>query len=158
MVKQSGGRRLHIIDPENLVGSGCCSEPSVAAIHAEYMALVAGDQDLALVGSSHFNQVPVAFGWADGCHLVRSGPSGADLALIEAYGEVPNIGSFDGIVIASGDGIFEEIALDAVRRALPVTVVVGAGALSRRLQMMATQVIRLETAHAGFDGTYGSAA
>lgn len=153
--RRSSGRRLHIIDPENLIGSGSCSETQVSALHSEYTALAVGRWDLALVGSSHFNQVPVAFGWMEGFHLVRSGPSGADLALIEAYREVPNVGSFDGLVIASGDGIFEEIALDAVRRGLPVTVVVGAGSLSRRLQMMATQVIWLESARTG---NFGSAA
>lgn len=156
--KQSSGRRLHIIDPENLVGSGSCSEAQVSALRSEYTALVVGCWDLALVGSSHFNRVPIAFGWMEGFHVVRSGPSGADLALIEAYREVPNVGSFDGLVIASGDGIFEEIALDAVRRGLPVTVVVGAGALSRRLRMMASQVVWLEAARTGFDGTFGSAA
>lgn len=156
--KRAGGRRLHIIDPENLVGSGSCSEAQVSALHSEYTASMLGCRDLALVASSHFNQVPVAFGWMDGFHLVRSGPSGADLALIQAYREVPNVGSFDGLVIASGDGIFEEIALDAVRRGLPVTAVVGVGALSRRLRMMATQVIWLESARTGFDGTFGSAA
>jgi hypothetical protein len=156
--KRAGGRRLHIIDPENLVGSGSCSEAQVSALHSEYTALAVGSSDLALVASSHFNQMAVAFGWMDGFHLVRSGPSGADLALIHAYREVPNMDSFDGIVIASGDGIFEDIALDAVTRGLPVTVVVGAGALSKRLRMMATQVISLVSARTGFDGTFGSAA
>lgn len=158
MLEQSGGRKLHVVDPENLVGSGCCSELGVSRIHEEYMGLMMGEQDLAFVASSHFNQVPVAFGWNEGVHLVRSGPSGADCALIEAYYEVPNIGSFGGLVIASGDGIFEEIALDAVHRGIPVTVVIGIGALSKRLQLMAQHVIRLESTRTGFDGHYGSAA
>lgn len=158
MLEQPGGRKLHIVDPENLLGSGCCSELHVSRIHGEYNGLMMGGEDLALVASSHFSQVPIAFGWKDGLHLVRSGPSGADCALIEAYYEVPNIDSFGGLVIASGDGIFEEIAFDAVRRGTPVTVVVGTGALSKRLRLMATHVIRLGSARAGFDGRYGSVA
>lgn len=157
MAKRVGERRLHLIDAENLVGSGGCSEMEVLCVHEAYRPLVGGT-DLVLVASSHFNQVAVGFGWRGGLHLVRSGLSGADYALIEAYQELPNPGSFAGLVIGSGDGIFGDVALDAVRRGMTVSVVVGAGGLSKRLKMMAKEVISLNVVDTGYDGTHGSAA
>jgi hypothetical protein len=129
-------RSLHLVDAENLLGRTEFNETDVAAAAVAYRA-VAGvaETDLVVIASSHYTAFPVWFGWGKARRLVRSGPDGADLALIEVI-ETENVATrFDRIVIGSGDGIFALPAADLQAVGADVTVVSRRAFLSNRLRL-----------------------
>ena len=77
-------RRLHLVDIENLAGS---SRPSLGQVrqaqglYADCLAFGAMDQ--VEVASSHLTLLNAALGWPQARYRVRSGPDGADLALLD---------------------------------------------------------------------------
>src|SRR4051812_22281292 len=77
-------RALHLVDVENLLGGPWFTVGEVTAISLAYArtaGVAAGD--LVVVASSHHTALAVWFGWGDARRLVRSGPDGADLALLD---------------------------------------------------------------------------
>src|SRR5262245_52284153 len=77
-------RRLHLVDIENLAGA---SLPSLLQVR-EALGLYAdclpfGAMDQVEVASSHLTLLNAAIGWPNAHYRVRSGPDGADLALLE---------------------------------------------------------------------------
>jgi hypothetical protein len=96
-----------------------------------------------IVACSHHAAPMVAFGFPGARHLWRSGPDGADLALLEVL-ENENVDQrFGQVTLCSGDGIFAETAVHLARAHVDVTVIARAGQLSRRLELAASQVIKL---------------
>ncbi len=76
--------------------------------------------------------------------VVRSGPDGADLALVEIV-EMEDVAvRFDRIVIASGDGIFAHPAAQLQASGVAVTVVSRPDALSRQLKLAARDIRYLD--------------
>jgi hypothetical protein len=71
---------------------------------------------------------------------VRSGPNGADLALLEVLEREEVEGRSSRVVIGSGDGIFAEAAARLQAGGVDVTVVTRAQSLSRRLRLAALNV------------------
>jgi len=114
----NGLRTLHFIDIENLGESAMLTEQLVRTVKCEYMeAVKPRSEDQYLIGVSHFNLAATSFGWGSGVakYLVQSGENGADLALLEYLSDPQVTGSFQGVKIASGDGIFSEMGA-ALRR------------------------------------------
>jgi hypothetical protein len=134
-------RSLHLIDVENLLGGTSFSEADVAATADVYRA-VAGVAiaDLVIVSSSHHTALPAWFGWGKARRVVRSGPDGADLALIEII-KTENVAvRFDRIVIGSGDGIFASPAAHLQAAGVAVTVVSRPEFVSRQLRFAVRDV------------------
>jgi hypothetical protein len=131
------GRSLHLVDVENLAGGTTFREVDVAVIAAAYEPVASiGANDLVVVASSHFTAVQTWFGWGGGVRrLVRSGPDGADLALIEVLETEGVATRFDRVVIASGDRIFAEPAALLQVQYVDVTVVTRADALSNQVRL-----------------------
>ncbi|MFV0318507.1 MAG: NYN domain-containing protein [Microthrixaceae bacterium] len=77
----------------------------------------------------------------------RSGPDGADLALLESLHDPFWVAErFDRVVIGSGDGIFTE-AVVALNHTDTTTLVIGrAGRTSSRLRLAAQDVLFLKNA------------
>lgn len=152
------GRAVHLIDAENLGGG-----PDMGIDEIRYMLhfyfqnvpATANDQ-FYLAGSSHFiKRAITALPDRDVRLLVRDGKDGADHALLDSI-DIDHVArQFDRLVIASGDGAFEGLALEARARDLHVQVVCGVGTLSRSLCRAASTVSRLklrfedELSHAG---------
>jgi phage tail sheath gpL-like len=138
-------RQIHGIDLENLVGSSHLSESLVAQAAAAYRQAVGlGPLDLVIVAVSHHNEVSARFGWGSSAHfVVRSGPDGADLALIEALREHAFAEACAGVVIASGDHIFTDLTIDLHRAGRAVTVAGGGGFVSARLRLAAQSFIKV---------------
>ncbi len=114
----NGLRTLHFIDIENLGESAMLTEQLVRTVKFEYMeAVKPRSEDQYLIGVSHFNLAATSFGWGSGVakYLIQSGENGADLALLEYLSDPQVTGSFQGVKIASGDGIFSEMGA-ALRR------------------------------------------
>ena len=113
-------RRLHLVDIENLAGDAL---PSLSQIR-EAQGLYAG-----------------CLGFR-----VRSGPDGADLALLDVLRHENVARRFTHVAIGSGDHVFAEAAADLADQGVWVTVVSRHRSLSPRLAMAARQVIFLDTA------------
>ncbi len=135
-------RRLHLIDIENLLG---CPRPTDAAATGcceEYKdrASVQGD-DLVVVACNHGAGAQVGFGWPEARLLLRSGPDGADRALLDVLKTESVEERFDAVVVASGDGRFAEAVARLAGLGIEVTVISNRRALSRRLELAATRVV-----------------
>src|SRR5436190_383372 len=104
-------RRLHLVDIENLAGASLPGLGEVRQVRALYIGRLAfGSLDQVEIASSHLTLVNAALGWPHAHYRVRSGPNGADLALLDVlrYENVP--ARFTYVAIGSGDGVFAEEA------------------------------------------------
>ncbi len=137
------GRRLVLIDVENVVGGLVCSETSAdAARRSVDRAIGTGHDDQVVVATCHKGYPYVAWCWPTARRLVRSGKDGADIELLAVLRE--DVASrFNHVVIVSGDGIFADAVAD-LGRDVQVTIVARRGHLSRRLRLAACDVLLLD--------------
>lgn len=140
-------RTLHLVDIENLIGTGLPAEWEVAAVHDEYTATVGvGPMDQVVIGCSHTAFVAAGWGWPGARYVVRSGADGADAELLAVI-DCENIAArFARVAIASGDGAFTWAAAALVAAGCRVDVVANRGRLARALRLAAQQVIYLGSA------------
>jgi len=134
-------RRLVAVDIENLVGGACLHRRQVDWARSVLTgALSLAEHDLVVVGLSHIGLLNVGCNWKRIRYVVRSGPDGADLALLDVLAE--DIGArFDRVAIASGDGAFTDAAKALVRAGVETTVLSRPGALASSLRAAASQVL-----------------
>lgn len=132
-------RRIHLVDIENLIGSGRLTRMQVAACSRAYLELAPfRDGDLVIVGCNPNVMLEVGLGW-DGPHrlVLGHGPDGADRALLRVLEEEDIDLRFAEVVLASGDGIFVDAAADLGASGVRVTLVSRPRSLSRRLRAAA---------------------
>ena len=137
------GRRLVLVDIENVVG-GECSTEARARWAQRRLADEIGDLsvDLVVVATDASGLINVGWEWATARRLIGYGKDGADRALLEVLGE--NVDRrFAQVVLASGDGIFTEPTVELTTRGVEVTVVAHECALSSRLRLAASRVVLL---------------
>jgi hypothetical protein len=140
-------RRLHLIDIENLVGDARPSLSQVRQALGLYTdCLVFGAMDQVEVASSHLTLLNAALGWPHARYRTRSGPDGADLALLDVLRYENVAARFTHVAIASGDHIFAEEAAHLAAQGVWVTVVTRRQSLSAQLALAAREVIFLDTA------------
>jgi hypothetical protein len=97
-----------------------------------------------VLASSHFAAPAAWFGWSGVRRVIRSGPDGADLALLEIIATENIDKRFDRVVIASGDKIFAQAAAALQAAAVRVTVVSRPDAISRHLRLAVRDVRYLD--------------
>jgi hypothetical protein len=97
------------------------------------------------VASSHLTLLNAALGWPHAHYRVRSGPDGADQALLDVLQHENVASRFTHVAIGSGDHLFAEEAAHLAAQGVWVTVVSRRHSLSRRLALAARQVIFLDT-------------
>jgi hypothetical protein len=140
-------RRLHLVDIENLAGN---PRPSLAQVRQAlglYTGCLAlGAMDQVEVASSHLTLVNAALGWPDAHYRIRSGPDGADLALLDVLRHENVAARFTDVAIGSGDHLFAGEAARLAAQGVRVTVVSRRRSLSPRLALAAHDVIFLDTA------------
>lgn len=138
MRKRHPFRTLHLIDIENLHGEPRPAAESVCQARTVYEAhVVVGENDLVVVACNHGCALDVGLAYAGARLVVRSGPDGADLALLEVLAEHDVGGRFDAVVVASGDGIFTDAVSALAAVGLPTLVVSRPESLSRTLRLAA---------------------
>jgi hypothetical protein len=131
-------RTLHLIDVENLLGDPRPDTESVRRARDAYESHVAvGDCDLVVVACNHGCALEVGLAFADARLVVRSGPDGADLALLDVLGEYDLRGRFDAVVVASGDGIFSHAIAAMGGLGLAALIVARPESLARTLRLAA---------------------
>jgi len=137
-------RHLVLIDVENLAANPSPSRREVLAVKAALEAqLPDHDSALWVVACSHHAAPAVMFEFPRARRLWRSGPDGADLALLDVLHGEPIESRFGLVTICSGDGIFADEAARLAHRGVNVTAVAGRGGLSAKLRLAAREVHRL---------------
>ena len=140
-------RALHVVDIENLAGAPIPSLLQVNELQDWYMTRLGfGADDQVVMASSHLTFLNAALGWPHARYRVRSGPDGADLALLDVLRHENVAQRFTHVAIGSGDHLFAEQAAHLAAHGVWVTVVSRHRSLSPRLAMAARQVIFLDTA------------
>lgn len=130
-------RAIHLIDIENLAGQPRPSAEQVERVREMYETVVHVDcHDHVVVAANHGAAPEVGLTWP-GRLVIRSGHNGADLALLDVANHESIAERFDEVVIASGDGIFADLAAWLTASGVPVRVVSRPESLSRRLQLAA---------------------
>lgn len=140
-------RSLHLIDVENLTGSGTPSTVDLVARRGQYVSLgLVGPRDHLVVASNPYIAVDVGTTW-DGARLtVAHGPDGADRALAEIVLTERVDRRYDRVIVASGDAYFVDVVVALQDAGVPVTVVSRRDALSARLRLAATAVVMIDPA------------
>jgi hypothetical protein len=140
-------RRLHLVDIENLAGD---SRPSLGQVRQALGyctdCLAFGAMDQVEVASSHLTLLNAALGWPHAHYRVRSGPDGADLALLDVLQHENVAQRFTHVAIGSGDHLFAEGAAHLAAQGVWVTVVSRRRSLSPWLAHAACEVIFRNTA------------
>lgn len=136
-------RRLVLVDIENYCGKGAVSQSDVTNAKAEIEERIHSmPGDLFIVATSHSNNfVNAKIAWGGAEHVLQCGRNGADIALIAAAKRhLPHLGSFSGVLLFSGDGIFTSLVVDCANAGVRATVVSLASQLNRSLAKAASAV------------------
>ncbi len=137
-------RALVLVDAENIASVALPSELRCTADRAELRrALGVRESDHVIVASSHRAARAVWWAWPAARRIVKSGPDGADLALLRAVDVDDVCSRFTRIVIASGDGIFADLAIELTDRGAEVIVIARRGSISDRLARSASRTVVL---------------
>jgi hypothetical protein len=139
-------RRLHLVDIENLAAAkipGLSQIREVQNCYAEHLTFGAFDQ--VVIASSHLTLLNAGIGWPHARYRVRSGPDGADLALLDVLLREDIAARFTHVAIGSGDGVFAAAAASLAASGVRVTVVSHRNSLSARLALAACEVIYLDS-------------
>ena len=138
-------RRLHLVDIENLAADARPSLSQVRQAQGIYTdCLTVGAMDQVEVACSHLTLMNAALGWPHAHYRVRSGPDGADLALLDVLRHENVARRFTHVAIGSGDHLFAEEAAHLAAQGVWVTVVTRRRSLSRRLELAAREVVFLD--------------
>ena len=140
------GRQLHVIDVENLLGSGLICVDDVVTLAQQYVDAIAPSVNAHFVvaASSQLGAVAAGLGWHGSRLCWRPGPDGADLALIDVLQHESVASRFSDIYIASGDHAFTDAAASLGSAGCRVTVVGREGHISARLRVAAHTVRYLD--------------
>jgi hypothetical protein len=139
-------RRLHVVDIENLAGTGRPEPGPVAQLHAAYEAAVGvAEQDHVVVACNPGCLIDVGTGWGLRCARFKTGRgcNGADWELLEVLESEGVAERFTEVVIGSGDGIFAPTVARLASVGCAVTVVSRRRSLSAKLALAARQIVYL---------------
>ena len=139
-------RRLHLVDIENLAGDSLPSLGQIREAQGLYSGCLAfGAMDQVEIASSHLTLLNAALGWPHAHYRVRSGPDGADLALLDVLRHENVAQRFTHVAIGSGNHLFAEEAARLAAQSVWVSVVSRRRGLSRQLELAAREVMFLDT-------------
>lgn len=147
-IANRAGRRLILIDIENLVGSPTPTSLEVEVVMAALVGLPGFNEAHRVVACSHRAAQAVAFACKTERQQWRSGPDGADLALLEILETEHVDDRFESVTICSGDGIFAPSVARLAKNGVNTTVVAPKGHLAARLKLAARHVTYLQPAPA----------
>jgi hypothetical protein len=139
-------RTAHLVDAENLLGTAAPRPADVRQLTSCYATRVGfGPMDQVVIACSHLAFTTIGFCWRGPQYLLRSGPDGADLALLAALRHDHIAARFPRVVIASGDHIFAPAVTGLAAAGCQVTIASRRGRLSQALQHAASgRVIYLD--------------
>lgn len=142
-------RSLHIVDPENLVGSGRPSTEDLAYVMAMY-GLVSGrrESDQVWFGASSVETLMKLRQVGGSAGLVwQPGPDGAELALDARLDWDHMAKRFSRVVFGSGDHYFAPIMSYLAGQGLEVVCVAREGSISAASRLASCEVRLLPSPH-----------
>lgn len=148
----AANRAIHLVDIENLAGAPRPMPEQIKGAREAYLSasgFVPGD--LVVVACNHGAALDVGLTWPGIRLLMRSGPNGADLALLDVIADEHLEQRFSRVVIGSGDGIFTDAAAWLGARDVAVDVVARGEALAKRLRLAARATTLLPTDEADWE-------
>jgi hypothetical protein len=135
-------RSLIILDVENMIGNPCPTFCDVDWVKRELGVLIADFGSIqCIVACSHRAAKTVAFLFPSALQRWRSGPDGADDALIEEMTDLRVMARYDRVILCSGDGKFVPYVAALTRLGVHVTVISRPECLSKRLRLVAQSVV-----------------
>lgn len=128
---------LVLVDIENMVGDPGASEEEYRTVFTflRQFAITLCPQTRTIMASSHYAAASAWFA-AEGSpvqRLMRSGPNGADLALLEAAPTAEIAARYQQVILCSGDHIFTPYVEELRALGVAVTLVIGRGKPARTL-------------------------
>lgn len=137
-------RHLVLVDVENLAASPSPSQREVLTVKGALEAQLP-DHNSAfwVIACSHHAAPAVMFEFPRARRIWRSGPDGADMALLDVLDRESIESRFGLVTICSGDGIFADEAARLARHGVYVTAVAGRGGLSAKLRLAVREVQRM---------------
>jgi hypothetical protein len=139
------GRRLVLVDIENVVGGPCTTSARTRWAHRRLRDAVGlGPADQIVVGVDVAGLESVGWDWPRVRYAVGHGRDGADRALLEVLAE-DVADRYSHVVLATGDGIFAETVAALTAAGVRVTVVAHEVALSSSLRLAASDVVLLSS-------------
>jgi hypothetical protein len=136
------GRKLHLVDIENLCGGSHVADSEVAdAMQVYCEAATVGDADHVVIACSPQLAIPSHASAGSARVLIGRGFDGADEALIAAASVTDVAHRYDEVVIGSGDHIFADIAAALRLVGVAVTVVSRMSSLASSLARVAKTVV-----------------
>src|SRR6266511_445981 len=106
-IPRKEARHLVLVDIENLAATPSPTQEEVTAVVSALRDVVPSfDCAQRIIACSHHAARNVAFTFSPARHLWRSGPNGADLALLSVLDNERVDDRFGHVTICSGDGIF----------------------------------------------------
>jgi len=143
--RRTRGRRIVVVDIENINGGTVRSEEAAGAAWRDVAATIglAADEQV-VVGVGPSSLLAAAASYPQARFVMGRGLDGADHALLHVLFDERIADRFDEVVIASGDGIFAEAAARLASDGAHVTVVARYGHLSNRLRLAAGDVVLVD--------------
>jgi hypothetical protein len=127
-------RAVHLVDADNLLGTPVPEPAQVRQLISRYAARVGfGPMDQVIIACSHQAFRTVGFSWPGPQYLLRSGPDGADLALLAVLENAHIAARFRDVVIGSGDHIFAPAVTSLTAAGCKITVAARRDRLSGSL-------------------------
>jgi hypothetical protein len=138
-------RQIHLVDVDNLT-QGPTQDLAVHQQVRRWYDTASRRQvgDLCFVAMSHFSAFPASQVWAGAKLYWRSGPDGADHALIDALEEI-QLAGVSRVCLGSGDNIFRYVLWSVREVGFPVAVICLRCSLSAGLRSIADDLLILPT-------------
>ena len=137
-------RQLVLIDIENLTGTPSPTHGDLSFAELKLREVISDfDGAQCVVACSHRAAKTVAFSFPGAGRRWRSGPDGADRALLDEMSDLRIMKRFDRLTLVSGDSIFTEAVAALGAAGIETIVVSREHSLARRLRMAALHVTTL---------------
>jgi hypothetical protein len=126
---------IHLIDIENLIGSGKVTKDQVKLARLQYTSTTGWSPcDVYCIATNPINRLAVIDGWGGAVYCFKSGKDGADLALIDLFQDLVGPEKFGKLTIGSGDAAFESTLQQAAEFGMAVKVVSKEKGCSQKLR------------------------
>lgn len=134
---------LHLVDVENLAGTGHLTKEIVGQTRRSYEDSCTIDhRDLVVVAAGPQNRQAVIQGWGNAVYKWQKGKDGADHAILGLFTSIRDLSRYTRIFLATGDGGLAPIAEIARALGIDVTVVTRAEACSFKYNQYNTVTLK----------------
>jgi hypothetical protein len=133
---------LHLVDVENLAGTGHLTKEIVRRTRKSYEnACAINYGDLVVIAAGPQNRQAVIQGWGNAVYKWQKGKDGADQAILGLFTSIKELERYQRIFLATGDGGLVSIAEIANASGLEVTVVTREKACSYKYNKYKTVTV-----------------